>query len=75
MSSNGYAHLKTNQNEYIKSYITYDVSDRMEYVYEARANALDGEPCLVTRYTYVSTSSRVAKMKEYDGTWSSSYDI
>jgi hypothetical protein len=70
-----YAHLKTNQNEYVKSYITYDASSRMEYIYEARAVARHGEPCLVTRYVYDGVSTRIVKMKEYEGTWDSSWDI
>lgn len=75
MAANEYAHLKTGTNEYIKQYLVYDGSDRLEYVYEARANALDGEPCLVTRYTYWTTSTRVKQMEEYEGSWSSAYDI
>ena len=75
MAQNKYAHLKTDQNEYIKSYLAYAGSSRLQYVYEAKANAAHGDPCLKTTYTYVATSTRVEKMKEEDATWDSSYDI
>lgn len=75
MSNNDTGHLKTNQHEMIKSYITYDGSDRMSVVYEARADAVANTPCMKTTYTYVSTSSRVEKMKEETAVWSLSYDI
>lgn len=73
--SNKYEFIKTGNSEYIKSYITYDGQSRMEYVYEARANAANGDPCLVTQYVYDGLSNRVTKMKETQGTWSSAYDI
>lgn len=73
--SNKNEHLKTNAHEYIKSFITYDELSRMEYVYEARANAKHGEPCMRTQYTYDSTSTRIVKMLEVETTWNSSYDI
>lgn len=69
------AGIKTGSMEYIKQYLVYDGSNRLITVYEARANAANGEYCLVTTYTYDSTSSRVQKMKETSGVWSSSYDI
>lgn len=67
--------LRAHMSEAIKVYRVYDVSDRLVTEYEAVANAIHGSPCLVTTYTYVSTSTRVEKMKEVIGTWSSSYDI
>lgn len=75
MTANKYAHIETGSREYIKSYITYDSSSRMEYVYEARANALNGEPCLRTQYVYSGTTTNIVKMCETDSTWSSAYDI
>ena len=69
-------HLTTGGHEYIKSYITYDASSRMEYVYEARANAEDGDPCLRTQYVYDGVSTRITKMKETESTWvSATMDI
>lgn len=73
--SNDTGHLKTNQNEMIKSYITYDGSDRMSVVYEARANAEDGDPCMKTTYTYVTGTTRIEKMLEEVAEWDSSYDM
>jgi hypothetical protein len=67
--------LQTEAGEFVKQYIAYDSSSRPEYVYVAAAGAADGAPCSITRYTYDGTSSRVLKMKEYEGTWDSSYDI
>lgn len=72
---NGYLHQLTGLKENIKQYFVYDMSSRMSIVYEARANASDGSPCLKTTYTYVSTSTRVQAMKEEDSTWSSAWDI
>ncbi len=74
-TSNAYSHIVTNSHENIKQYFVYDVSNRMSIVYEARSNALDGESCLKTTYTYVSTSTRVQAMKEEDATWDDSWDI
>lgn len=67
--------LKTGRDSQIKSYIAYDGSSRMEYVYETHTDAIDGAPCLVTQYVYDGASTRITKMKETVGTWSSSYDI
>lgn len=75
VAQNKYEHLRTNAYEYIKSYLVYDGSDRMQYVYEARANAQHGEPCLKTTYTYWTTSARIKQMKEEEATWDSSWDI
>lgn len=73
--ANSYEHLITGNKELIKQYITYDSSNRMEYVYEARSDAITGTPCLLTQYAYSGVTTRVTKMKESASTWSSSYDI
>lgn len=75
LDPNSYEHLRTGEKEYIKQYITYDGSNRMQYVYEARANAAHGDPCLLTTYAYDGSSNRVQKMLESASTWDSSYDI
>lgn len=72
---NKYAHLKTNQNEYIKSYIVYDGSARMVTIYEAKANSITGTPCLRTDYSYVGATARIEKMLESEDVWNASYDI
>lgn len=70
------AQLKAHALDATKTYITYDVENRMEYVYTAYTEALNGTECLVTQYSYTGAgSNRVAKMKESVGTWSSAYDI
>ena len=68
-------HVKTMLRELYKTYITYDVESRPEYVYQAPTDADHGTPCMITRYTYVGTTRFVQKSKEYSGTWDSSYDI
>lgn len=72
---NKYEMLTTHKNELVKQYLTYDGFNRMEYVYTAPLNAPHGAPCLVTRYAYDGGSVRIQKMKEYPGTWDSSYEI
>jgi hypothetical protein len=75
MAQNEYAFLATGNKEYIKSYLVYDGSNRLEYVYEARANAQHGDYALVTQYEYDGVSNRVVKTLESSGTWDSTYDI
>lgn len=75
MPSTNRSYLKTEASEFVKQYIAYDSSSRPEYIYVAPVDAANGAPCSVTRYSYDGTSSRVLKMKEYAGTWNSSYDI
>lgn len=75
MTQNVSGYVKTHSLENIKQYLTYDGSSRMEYVYEARANAAHGDPCLKTQYAYDGVSTRIIKMKETEATWDSSYDI
>jgi hypothetical protein len=68
-------HLKTQLNELIKQHVEYDVNTRTEYVYTARADALDGSPCSVVRYSYSGTTTRVVYMKEYIGTWDAAWEV
>ena len=75
MTTNKSRLLKTAKHEYTKSYIEYDGTNRMEYLYEARANAEDGDPCLVTRYGYDGTSNRIIRRLESEGVWLASYDF
>jgi len=71
---NKYEFLKTGTHEFIKSYLEYDTG-RMVTVYEARANAVNGDYCLKTEYVYDGISTRVIKMKETPATWNSAWDI
>ena len=60
----------------IKQYLAYDASNRVISIYEATAEAVDGDKCLLTTYAYDGTSSRVAKFKEEVSTWvSATMDI
>lgn len=72
--SNDTGHLKTGTHEFIKQYLVY-TSSNLTTVYEARADAVNGTPCMKTTYTYVAGTNRVEKMKEETATWSSAYDI
>lgn len=67
--------LTSGKREYTKSFLAYDGSGRLEYVYEAPIAAAEGAPCLVTKYSYVTTTTRVEKRREYEGTWSAAYDL
>ena len=67
--------LKVHEAELVKQYTAYDVSLRPEYVYTATADATNGAACLVTRYVYDGTSSRVIKRKEAYSSWNSTWDI
>ncbi len=72
---NSYGHQLTGLKENIKQWFVYDGTSRMVNVYEAAYNAADGDPCLKTTYSYVSTSTRIQAMKEEDATWDDSWDI
>lgn len=67
--------IKSGEKELIKSYIVYDGSSRMEIVYEAPSEAVNGAPCLKTQYEYDGATTRITKMKESVVTWDSSWDI
>lgn len=66
---------KTIEAETIKTHIEYDVNNRAEYVYTAPSGAIDGAPCLVTKYTYDGVSTRVVNWAEFKTTWDASWDI
>ena len=61
--------------EVVKLFKVYDGSDRLITQYEAVANAIDGQPCLKTTYTYIGATTKVEKMKEALDTWLAAYDI
>ena len=56
--------LKTHAHELVKQYISYDGSNRVEYVFTAYFNADHGDPCERTQYVYDGGTSRVIKRKE-----------
>lgn len=75
MANNDTGMIKTAQRELVKQYVTYDGSNRTQYIYEVRADADHGCPCMRTEYEYDGTTSRVVKRKESLATWDSSWDI
>ncbi len=68
-------HLKTQAHELVKQHIEYDSRTRTEYVYTVHADALDGTPCSVVRYSFDGISSRVVYMKEYVSTWQAAWEL
>ena len=69
MAASTTALLTTGFHEYVKQKFVYDDAGRMIAVYEARSEAKDGEPALVTTYTYIGASNRVDVMKESESVW------
>lgn len=67
--------ITTHAVQGMKSYITYDAYNRMEYVYEAPVEAQAGSACMVTQYAYEGASTRVVKMKESNAVWQAGWDI
>ncbi len=67
--NNKTAQLKSHLHQYVKTHVAYDLLDRVEYVYTAANEAAHGAPCVITRYAYVGNTTRVAYMREYEGTW------
>jgi hypothetical protein len=47
----------------------------MVAVYEARANAADGDPCLKTEYQYDGATTRIQKMHESEDEWDATWDV
>ncbi len=75
MATNEYGGIRTGSMEYIKQHLVYDGSSRMIQVYEARANAVNGDTALLTTYAYDGVSTRISDMKETVSTWNSAWDI
>lgn len=67
--------LVTLGREAMKIHREYDGADRLQYSYEALANAIHGGPAIKTTYTYDGASERVVGMKEEISTWDSAWDI
>lgn len=67
--------LKQHEHELVKTHQEFDGSSRLEYTYTAKAEAADGDPCLVTRYSYSGASSRIVFLKEYYAVWDSDWDV
>lgn len=67
-------HLLTQAHELVKQHIEYDGQGRAEYVYTVRADADDGTPCSVVRYSYDGLTTNVVYMKEYVSNWDSAWE-
>jgi|GEM_PF-7102419 len=59
----------------MKTYRTYDGSNRLEYQYECPVTTINGGKCIKTQYSYVGATTQVEKSKETVDAWSSAYDI
>ena len=68
-------YLRTIRYEALKLFRVYDNLNRVIAQYEAPLTAKTGDLCMKTQYSYVSTSSRVEKMKESLDSWDSSWDL
>jgi len=75
VGDNKTAKLTSLKNELMKTYIVYNGDNVPSQVYEAPVDTADGEPCLLTTYTYVPASTRVEKSRESESTWQAAYDI
>lgn len=64
------ANLLTNLKQLRKTYIVHDASGRILATYEAKEEAKQGEPCLLTVYSYRgANTSNIRTHKEYNATW------
>jgi hypothetical protein len=63
------------QKESIKAHYVYDGTGRITHEYVASTAAVNGQSCLLTRYTYDGVTSRVVGMKEELSTWDETWDI
>jgi hypothetical protein len=61
--------LSSQMRELVKSYTTYDGSNRPTAVYVAQVGTLDGGPCIKTAYQYSGGTSLVTKRAESYDTW------
>lgn len=74
-ANNDNSQLKTGMHEPVKQFQIFDVTGRVTHLYEARANAEDGDPCMLTQYSYDGVSSRIEKTLESVDSWDSDWDI
>lgn len=67
--------LQSLNSNAVKSKSFYDGSNRVITRYETVTNAVHGQPCLRTDYTYVGATPNVDASKESMATWDSAWDI
>lgn len=66
--------IKTQLNGFTKQKQVLDGSNRLEYLYTAGIEAVNGAPCLVTRYSYIGSTAYVDYTKEYEGVWQTAWE-
>lgn len=71
----GQLKIKTSQQQYVKTHSVFDGSFRLTHIYEAASATTNGAPCMVTRFSYDGSSSRIENSVEEDAFWDSSWDI
>lgn len=68
--------LKTQSEEFIKTYTLYDGIGRPDIIYTAPTDLEHSGNCSQVKYEYINlTSFKVLKMKESNGIWDSAWDI
>lgn len=75
MSNDGQAKIKTSSFEYIKTHAVLDGTNRITEFYEVKVDAIDGDPCIRTRYQYFAATSNVTGTIEEDAVWDSTWDF
>jgi hypothetical protein len=66
------SNLLTNLKSLVKTYVIHDANGRIIAAYEAKDDAISGDPCVLTRYGYregASLSTQVKYRREYNATW------
>jgi hypothetical protein len=58
-----------------KSKSFYDGSNRLSFFVVAEKAAKNGDPCVVTKYTYIGATARVDASIEYIHQWNSAWDV
>jgi len=67
--------LSTQRDELIKSYTTFDIEGRVEYIYTAPTDAVRNTPCTVVQYVYnAPNSTQILAMKEGKARWDDAWD-
>lgn len=67
--------LTTQRSEFIKSYTTFDIEGRIEYIYTAPTDAVHNTPCTVVQYVYVgANTTQIKAMKEGKARWDEAWD-
>jgi len=67
--------IKSIMTGHMKTHAERDGSGRTTHFYEAPTFTQDGDPCLLTEFTYTGTSPNVDNSKESTSAWSSAWDI